>query len=155
MAEDMTKLIAQLNNLVALDIDAVNAYEVAVERIKVMSVREQLREFQSDHRRHVQELSNAVTRLGGTPRSEPDIKGFFIKGFTAISSTMGDEAALRAMKSNEQLTTRTYEKALAEAWPNDVRPLIEQNYHDEQRHLSYVEDLLRDRSWARGQPARP
>ena len=54
------------------------------------------------------------------PREMPDRKGFVIKGFTAVTSMMGDEAALKAMQSNEDLTTSTYAKALAleESWTN-------------------------------------
>jgi uncharacterized protein (TIGR02284 family) len=140
-------MIDKLNDLIALDLDAIDAYESAITRIDTVTVRERLREFQGDHHRHVRDLTEAVMRLGGSPRQRPDIKGFFIKGFTAVTSMMGDESALRAMKSNEELTNRTYKKALAESFSSDVRTLIEKNFADEQRHLAYVEECLRNRVW--------
>jgi uncharacterized protein (TIGR02284 family) len=139
--------VKKLNNLIALDIDAVNAYEAAIKRIDVISIQERLREFQQDHRRHVQNLSEFVIRLGGSPRQKPDVKGFIIKGFTAATSAMGNEAALKAMQGNEELTNRTYKSALDEQWPADIRTIIERNFADEQRHLAYVKECLRIRTW--------
>lgn len=146
-AMEQKQMIDRLNELIALDHDAVGAYEAAIERIDVELLRSRLREFQEDHRRHIQDLSRVVKGLGGTPREKPDVKGFVLKGFTAITSMMGNEAALKAMQGNEKLTNRTYEKALQESWPEDVRGIIERNFRDEQRHLAFIEESLRLRSW--------
>lgn len=144
---DPSKTLEKLNDLIALDRDAIGAYQAAIDRIDVDSIRAQLMEFQGDHRRHVDDLSKVVVRLGGTPRGKPDVKGFVLKGFTAITSMMGTEAALRAMQGNENLTNRTYADALKFQWPQDIRNLVEANYRDEQRHLAYIEDALRNRIW--------
>src|ERR1041385_2462108 len=134
--------IDKLNDLIALDLDAVNAYESAIKRIKAVDVARQLRQFQLDHERHVTDLTACVLKLGGKARTKPDVKGFFIQGFTAVTSMMGDEAALRAMRGNEQVTTRTYARALESVWPDDVRALIERNLADERRHLAFIEEAL-------------
>ncbi len=148
MAEEMHEIVEKLNDLIALDIDAVNAYEAAIGRMNVPVLRERLRQFQQDHERHIRELSQAVMFYAGEPRQRPDAKGYILKGFTSITAAMGDEAALRAMHANEQLTTRTYQKALEKQdWPADVATLIARNYADEQRHLASVEDALQNRSW--------
>lgn len=147
MAQDMKKMISHLNDLIALDHDAVGAYEASIKRIDVPFLQDRLREFQSDHLRHIQSLSDVVRRLGGTPRDRPDLKGVVLKGFTAVTSAMGNEAALRAMQGNEVLTNRTYRKALDEVWPEDIRAILEANLGDEQRHLAFIENALKSKSW--------
>ncbi len=147
MAQDDQRLIDRLNDLIALDLDAVNAYAAAIGRMSVPFLQERLRLFQQDHERHIRELSQSVRLHGGEPRQKPDVKGFILKGFTAITSAMGDEAALRAMQTNEELTVHTYEKAMHEDWPTEVSALIEGNYADERRHLAFVEDALHNRTW--------
>ena len=147
---NQSQIIEKLNHLIQLDHDAVGAYEAAIDRIDVESIRAQLRQFQNDHRRHITDLSAVVVRLGGTPKERPDVKGFVLKGFTAVTSMMGNEAALRAMQGNEKLTNSSYSSALRENWPPDIRSLVEQNYRDEQRHLAYIEDGLRNRIWEQG-----
>lgn len=143
----MEKLIAKLNELIALDIDATNAYEAAINRMTAPQLKQQLLEFKGDHERHTQELTAAVVKFGGEPRTRPDVKGFFLKGFTAITSMMGDEAALQAMRGNETLTNKKYKDALGENWSEDLRALIEKNYSDEQRHMAFIVDALRNRLW--------
>jgi uncharacterized protein (TIGR02284 family) len=144
---DQKNMVKRLNELIAMDHDAVGAYEAAIERIDVEFLRMRLREFQHDHERHIRELSQVVRGLGGTPRERPDTKGFILKGFTAVTSMMGNEAALQAMRGNEVLTNRTYRTALQEEWSDDIRAIIERNYQDEQNHLSFIEEALRNRAW--------
>ncbi|HYO57640.1 ferritin-like domain-containing protein [Archangium sp.] len=146
-AMDLNRMLERLNDLIALDYDAVGAYEAAINRIDVESLRMRLREFQQDHGRHIRDLSQVVTRLGGTPRTKPDAKGFILKGFTAVTSMMGNEAALQAMRGNEALTNRTYRMALDEDWSDEARVIIERNFSDEQRHLAFIEEALRNRIW--------
>lgn len=153
-AMDLNRMIEKLNDLIALDHDAVGAYEAAINRIDVEHLRMRLREFQADHERHIQDLSRVVTTLGGKPRQKPDAKGVILKGFTAITSMMGNEAALQAMRGNEVLTNRTYKAALEEEWSGEARAIIERNYSDEQRHLAFIEDALRTRSWEQA-PVQP
>jgi uncharacterized protein (TIGR02284 family) len=144
---DPAETIERLNDLIQHDCDAIAAYEAAIERIDVESIRARLREFQSDHRRHVADLSAQVQRLGGTPRQRPGARGFVLEGFTAITSLMGTEAALRAMQGNEKLANSGHANALRLDWPEELRTLIERNLRDEQRHLFYIEDALRNRIW--------
>lgn len=139
--------IEKLNDLIKLDFDAVNAYEEAIKRIDLNEVGMRLREFQSDHRRHIDDLSECVRRLGGTPENKPSIKGFFLKQMTSISSSMGNEQALKAMQANETLTNKTYASAIKENWPANVRPVIEKNYQDEQRHLNQIKEWVDRRVW--------
>lgn len=153
-AMDLNRMIERLNEIIALDYDAVGAYEAAITRIDVESLRMSLREFQRDHERHIQDLSGVVTQLGGTPRKKPDTKGFILKGFTAVTAMMGNEAALQAMRGNEALTNRTYRMALNEEWSDEARRIIERNYSDEQRHLAFIENALRNRIWEQA-PVQP
>jgi uncharacterized protein (TIGR02284 family) len=155
MGQDLRKLVGKLNDLIALDIDAIEAYEAAIKRVSFSGLQERLLSFQQDHERHVAELSDCVTRYGETPRERPDMKGFFLKAFTAVTAMMGDEAALRAMAGNERLTNRTYELALEEHWPEEIRRIIERNYADEQRHLAFIHDALSNRVWDMAEQARP
>jgi uncharacterized protein (TIGR02284 family) len=155
MAQDMDRLLKRLDDLLAVDIDAVNAYQEAIDRISVSSVQDQLRQFKEDHQRHIRELSECVTRFGEKPREKGDFKGFFLKGFTAVSSMMGDEAALKAMRQNEQITNRSYEKALEEeGLPDDVRAIFERGLADEKRHLAVIEEMIRTRAWETGEQPR-
>jgi uncharacterized protein (TIGR02284 family) len=139
----------KLNSLIKLDVDAVHAYQQAIEACEMSEIRNQLTLFQSDHQRHIRDLSQQVRLLGGEPEVEKSWKGFLIEGFTAIAS-QGDHSALVAMRGNEELTNRTYQAALnVSDLPTDVRALLERNFSDEQRHLSWIKSQLDARVWER------
>lgn len=137
------KVISVLNDLIQLDIDAVHAYGQAIDAVEDSVVRGRLLEFQNDHERHIRELGQTVREQGGTPiEHKRDFKGFLIEGMTAIRSATGTKGALKAMKTNEVLTNRKYDKALEEDLPPRVRDLVLRNRDDERRHLQYIESCL-------------
>ena len=148
------EFIKTLSNLAQLDIDAVHAYEQAIERIDYAPIRDELRKFQMDHQRHVRELSALIKQHGEKPPEfSRDFKGFLIEGFTALRSITGTEGALKAMQSNEETTTKHYSEALDSDLPLEARALVERNYGDERRHLNYVKGALASRRWEQASTA--
>lgn len=145
---DNSTLAKKLYDLAQLDIDAARAYDQALENIDHPTVHSQISSFRADHLRHINDLSAVIRRLGEEPPSfSPDLKGFFIEGFTAIRSMTGTAGALKAMRGNELLTNRVYDKARAADLPADVKQLIERNFADEQRHLAYIEEAIENKVW--------
>jgi uncharacterized protein (TIGR02284 family) len=150
------KLIASLNDLLMLDHDAVDAYEQAIKRIDSVHCRGQLQAFQADHRRHIADLKDCVVRYGGKPKDRRDVKGFFMKGMTALQSMAGDEMALKAMQSNEKVTNSKYEEATHDAsFPDDVRDVVAKNRADEARHLEWINRALDQRLWEEAETTAP
>jgi rubrerythrin len=149
MAESK-ELLKELESLSHLDIDAVHAYTSAIDHIDLAEVKEQLISFRGDHQRHITDLAPLIERLGGTPpKQSPDFKGFLIQGFTAIRSMVGNESAIKAMKGNEELTNKTYDKALMVDFPDDIKVVIQKNRDDERRHLEYINRCIDERVWER------
>ena len=145
--------IAKVQDLIHLDMDAIKAYEQAIKACEHENVASQLRSFQSDHQRHVRELSEEMRKLGEQPKVTTDIKGFFIEKFTAISS-IGTHSALLAMRGNEQLTTSRYKAALdLQDLPESTKQVVRSNYADEQRHLDWIKSALDRKVWEEATPA--
>lgn len=153
---DKQAVAKQLKKLMQLDIDAVRAYEQALDHIKIAALHTAISQFRDDHQRHITELSAAIRELGEEPPTiSPDLKGLLIEVFTTLRSVTGTEGALKAMKSNEKLTNRDYHNALGIDSTPEIKALIEKNYADEQRHLAYIEQALATKPWdASGVPHR-
>jgi uncharacterized protein (TIGR02284 family) len=132
--------IELLNDLIQLDYDAVQAYKQAIEKIDDVSARVDLEVFQADHERHIADLSRTVRMMGGEPEEAGrDLKGVLLEGLTALRSVTGTLGALRAMRMNEKLTNRSYERALEAKLPVAARDVVLRNREDERRHLSAIE----------------
>jgi uncharacterized protein (TIGR02284 family) len=147
------KAIDVMNEQIHLDMDAIDAYDEAIDACETAEFKLKLGEFKGDHERHVQDLSECVRACGGEPSVRRDVKGFFIKGFTAITA-MGDKSALYAMRTNEQLTNRSYDNALGNhELPDRVREILERNRDDERRHLAWIQGVIDVRGWERTEKA--
>lgn len=140
---ERTDAIDKLNDLIQLDVDAVEAYDHAIKNVEYDDIRKRFGEFQDDHRAHIRNLAEMVQRLGGSPvKLEPSLKGYLLEGLTALRSAAGTQSALEAMKTNEKLTNRKYEEAVALDFPDDVMKLLRVNLAQEQQHLAYIEEIL-------------
>jgi rubrerythrin len=139
MNEDIIK---ELNELIQLDHDATKTYEHALERIdgEDENVRVDLQDFKQDHVRHIEDLRDVIEELGGTP-IEPsrDLKSVLLEGVTKLRSVSGTIGALKAMRMNEKLTNRAYDKAMELGSVEAVQDVLEANLADERRHLIAIE----------------
>lgn len=151
MTMSSSKTTKLLNELIALDFDAIEAYEAAIARIESPIYKSTLATFCGDHERHTQSLAVQVSRMGDTPASGPDLKKFLTKGKVVVADMIGsDHAILVAMRVNEEVTNKAYEAALkADDLDVMTRGLLEANLADERRHRAWlVEEIERDKQAA-------
>jgi hypothetical protein len=142
------EIAEELSSLVHLDLDAVLAYDRAIEAMGDGLFANELAKFKLDHQRHVLELSKALLDMNvKPPAAKADMKGTILGGVTGVRARLGTEQALKAMVPNEELTTSTYARALAKPFPGDVLELVRRNYDDEQRHLAWIERAIDQRMW--------
>lgn len=138
--KDLVKL---LNDLIELDLDAVEAYRTAIDKLENVGDKAQLGLFMNDHQRHVRELQQLVVGMGANPASSADVKAVLTKGKVALGGIFGDRAILLAMKTNEDDTNTAYERAAArDDLPIHFREVIVRNLGDEHRHRLYIENRL-------------
>jgi uncharacterized protein (TIGR02284 family) len=132
-----------LKSLIALDYDAAEAYQAAIERLENAEYKTQLTEFKADHQRHIEELSEVARTLGLEPPTGPDMKVALAKGKVVLMDIFGDKAILMAMKTNEEDTNTAYERAFNH---KDIDPqareVVERGYADERRHRAWIMDTL-------------
>lgn len=136
------EVISDLNDLIQLDYDAIAAYQSAIERLDTAGYKAQLTDFMGDHKRHVKELSEVVRSEGGTPATEGDAMKILTKGKVVIAGLVGDEAILKAMRVNEEVTNTKYEDAVEEGYPEQIQALLRQGLADERRHKDWLETTI-------------
>lgn len=138
-------VVKTLNELIQLDFDAIEAYELAIAKLESAGYRNPLTRFSEDHRRHVRELSLLVQGYLGKPATGPDLKRLLTKGKVFIADLFGDDKAiLMAMYANEKVTNKAYEAALegiGEGKP-EARVQLESNLADERRHRAWLEQAI-------------
>ena len=143
MVGRQSDMVAALCAEIELDFDAIEAYGAAIERLSEATDRTRFQEFREDHRRHVEELSAFVVKLGGTPPTKPDAKALLTKGKVVILALIGTRGVLEAMRSNEGDTNVAYERLCARPeWSGEILLCLRRALADERRHREYIETRL-------------
>lgn len=133
------EIVDELNDLIRLDHDAIEAYQAAIDRLEDANARAKLQEFMQDHVRHTENLDKLVRQHGGTPKQKTDVKVMLTKGKVVLANLAGDKAILGAMLANEEVTNKRYEKALkTKGLDAATRQVVEGNLEDERRHREWL-----------------
>ena len=101
-----------IKNLLILEHDAIAAYDSTIERLENAEYRQQIETFRRDHEEHVQELGRIADTMGIDKPMEGDMKQWLTTGKVALADLAGDNAVLKAMKTNEDDTVAAYQQAL-------------------------------------------
>lgn len=133
----------RIAGLIKLDVDAVEGYKQAIQKIDDPAVARTLTGFMHEHEDHIRDLSSYLIEEGlEPPERKPDLKGYLMEGFTILRSSTGTEGALKAVKSAEKMTNKKYGDAVNWDVPVRAREILRKNYADEQKHLAYVQEQL-------------
>ena len=142
-AED--QLVAELNDLLQLDYDAVQAYRLAISLLSNEEYKSQLRDFRADHERHIDELTRLVANHGGVPVEAPHLPtGIFKLAVQAAGRAGGDRGVLLAFKANERQVRDKYRRAAEKRNPPEVAVILSRAAGDESLHYSWVLETLED-----------
>ncbi|HEV7992386.1 MAG TPA: ferritin-like domain-containing protein [Gemmatimonadaceae bacterium] len=138
-----SELVAELNDLLQLDHDAVNAYGIAIQSIDNASWKESLIRYRGDHERHIDNLTTHIRVLGGIPMQLPHVPtGIFKSAVQLAGKAGGDRAILLAFKSNEGQVRDKYSRAANAGHPQATTALLRQNARDEETHYAWVSGVL-------------
>ena len=139
-----TLLTTQLNDLLKLDIDAVQAYTLAIRQMDSKVRQQSLRRYRQDHQRHITDLKRLIRSIGGTPIAMSHLPtGVFKLAMQALGSAGGDAVVLRAFKTNERQVRDKYRRAASrKGLPAEVRRVLSRAAADEERHYRWAEKSL-------------
>jgi rubrerythrin len=140
------KLLAELNDLLQLDHDAVGAYEVAIEALANPRYKQALQRFKGDHERHIAELGQLITERGGTPLEMPHVPTGVFKLAMQQAGTLagGDRSVLLAFKANERQVRDKYLRMAEAAEDLVVADVLSRGADDEAKHYGWVVTSLEE-----------
>jgi rubrerythrin len=142
--EVQPQTIKILTSLAHLDIDASQAYQQALDNIASIVICNTLTNCLRDHEHHYKDICRMIDSLGSIPPEYGiDFKGYIIQGCLTLISFMNTQSLLKAIRKNEILNIKYYEKALGENVTPEARRFIEKGLADERRHLSYINEVLK------------
>ena len=146
LGTDDATIVADLNDLLQLDHDALGAYQIAYDALDNPLHKEQIRRFRADHERHIAELVPLIRARGGIPLEISHLSTGVLKlGAQQAGRLGGDAGVLLSFKANERQVRDKYRRA-AERWAGEegVADVIRRAADDEQRHYMWALETLED-----------
>jgi hypothetical protein len=143
--QTVPSLIAELNDLLQLDHDAVHAYTLAIKELEHSGYQRTIRRFRGDHLRHITQLQHLIEDYGGIPVNLPHLPtGAFKLAVQAAGAAGGDRAVLLAFKANERQVRDKYRVAAEGRHPADVSEVLHRAAEDEARHYAWALETLEE-----------
>jgi hypothetical protein len=101
MVGTQNAFIDALKDLLELDYDVIEAYNVSIDKIKNRDQRKKLIEFRNEYQKDTKELNNLIKELGDQPPKGPSTKQYLTKGKVYLANVISDKSILAAMRDNE------------------------------------------------------
>ena len=139
---DDRELIKALSRLLKSEIDAMHSYEQILPKIEDDIMRNRLTEFHHSREQHIEELTEMIVRMGGTPEHTKAIKGYLIEGYSVLRSLTGTKGALKAVQSIEEMTNRYYDEVVSWEIDDNVSAMLKKHFTDVKIHLDYINNNL-------------
>lgn len=134
---DTERTLELLNELLWLDRELVEAYELALERIESPLHRERIASFTDDHRQHIEELLGVIDELGGVPAEPAAPNGGIADAKQQLRATVGDQAILRMLRTTEDRAHAFCSRVL-ERLPESFCALVRRGLNGEHEHRVWL-----------------
>ena len=136
--------VGQLNSLLRGEISAQETYTQAIERLAIdgRSEVEVLRQIAREHSGAVERLRDAITRAGGEPAESSGVWGAFARSVEGTAKSLGDKAAIKALKEGEEHGLKDYREAVDDVEPSIRQIIVADLIPAQERHIQQLDTLL-------------
>ena len=132
-----------LNSLLRGELAATETYQQALPKLEGTPGYEELRHIHKEHREAANTLRQHVHKVEGRPDQGSGAWGAFAKAVEGTAKAFGVDAALKALKEEEEHGIKEYEEGLNNGLPPECRNLIETTLLPQTRtHISTLDRLM-------------
>jgi uncharacterized protein (TIGR02284 family) len=137
-------VISTLNDLIETSRDGEKGFALAAKDTKNPSLAEVFAEGERSCREAVRELQEKVRALGGKPDEGGSVKGAVHRGWLSLktaATSRDDKAILEECERGEDYAKARYAAALKTNLSNEVRQMVERQYHGAVANHDRIRDL--------------
>jgi uncharacterized protein (TIGR02284 family) len=138
------EVIDTLNGLIAISYDGEQGFRTSAEGVKSDELKKIFTTAAERCAEGARELERNVRRLGGTPHEGGSTSGALHRRWVDLKSTitsMDDRAILEEVERGEDVAKAAYEKALKTRMPENLREIVQRQYHGVRQNHDRVRDL--------------
>jgi rubrerythrin len=141
------QLVVELARLLAMEIDAVRAYENAAAHAPPGPILDEILVIGREHAAHVAAIRDEIGFRGYlAPEHSASVEGIVLGG-GPVTAPPSAEELVSAIRRNEALAASLWAKLLAKGPPDGAAELVERLRADAERHRGWAERTLARRPW--------
>ena len=137
-------VIATLNDLIETSRDGEEGFRQCADTVKNPNLKPFFERKAERCREAVGHLTQIVREMGGDPEKSSSMSGTMHRYWVSLRSSisgMSDHAILDECERGEDVAKRSYEKALAQDLPGDVRRVVERQYAEVKANHDKVREM--------------
>jgi uncharacterized protein (TIGR02284 family) len=141
---DRNDVISTLNDLIETSRDGEEGFRQCADTVKNPNLKTFFEQKSERCREAVTQLQQIVREMGDDPESRSSASGTIHRFWVSIRSSlsgMSDHAILDECERGEDVAKRSYEKALAQDLPGDVRRVVERQYVEVKANHDRVREM--------------
>ena len=131
MQKSTQDFIKTLDGLVETCKDGEQGFREAAEGVQRSDLRSVFNEYSRQRAQFANELQIQVARIGGDPPRSGSVGGSLHRGWINLKSAItgkDDHAILDEAERGEDVAVKSYQDALADELPSDLRSIVEEQY---------------------------
>ena len=141
---DRDDVISTLNDLIETSRDGEEGFRQCAETVRNPNLKPFFEQKAERCREAVTQLQHIVREMGGDPEKSSSVSGTMHRFWVSLRSsisTMNDHAILAECERGEDVAKRSYEKALSQDLPGDVRRVVERQYAEVKANHDKVREM--------------
>ncbi len=144
MATETKEIISTLNGLIETAKDGQNGFTAAAEKAKEASVKSLFTRYATQRTQYAQELTAAVTAMGGDPSTSGHALASLHRGWLGLKEAVSsdtDKALIDEAEAGEDAAIKAYKQALGQTLPADAQALVQRQFTGVQEAHGTIRDL--------------
>jgi uncharacterized protein (TIGR02284 family) len=145
MANDMSEVLASLNDLIETCKDSQEGFHTAAEKLKDPEIHTLFLKCYLQRAEFSGELQAEVTRIGGDPATSGSTLGAMHRGWIGLKTALAadtDYAILDEAEKGEEAALINYIEALRKELPADLKSIAFRQHHEIQQTHKAIRELL-------------
>lgn len=136
--------IKELNSFYKGEHMAIHAYDRYIEEIQDEAVKNTLRQFQNDHKRHADEISKRIEALGGKPDESTGMAGIYANAKEAVENLIKHDTAdtLKRAFDGEDKGVAMAEELIKGDLDTSSRQIVDQILNEDHGHLNTMTQMI-------------
>ncbi|MBN9542797.1 MAG: ferritin-like domain-containing protein [Alphaproteobacteria bacterium] len=127
------------------EIAARDIYKEVLSHVTDNKIFGEIKTFAGQHEDHIRNLAEVLEKISTKEIDESkDMKGYLMSAYATLRSMTGQDGALKALHTAEEVILKRYQEAANEDLEQDYKDLVNTHLKQEEEHSAYINKVVEE-----------